>query len=250
VKRALIVLAHPNPASFNARLARLGKAVLTESGYDVRLLDLYTIEFPPPSEISDFTHAFDKTDFDYKAEQRAAYLNGTFHESISACQKMIAQSDLLIFQFPMWWFSMPSVLKNWIEKCFSFDFAYNGRERRWFSDGPFRGKTVLLSITTSGPRHIYTDKGINGDINTILWPIQNGIFHFVGFRVLPAFVSWASDTHNRDKRHLIEQAYADRLRTIDQDEPIPFHPLDHFTEEYLLREGYDDVQKGSRRAVK
>lgn len=235
MKHALIVLANPNTSSFNHRLAQIGKLELEQQGYQVTLLDLYQLDFPSVNSLSDFEHDFDHTDFDYKEEQRRAYHQKSFNPAIVASQNVIVAADLIIFQFPLWWFTMPAILKNWIEKCFSFDFAYNGRERRWFSQGPFKGKSAILSITTSGPDWIYRDNGINGDMERILWPIHNGILNFTGLSVLPPIISWASDTFNRDKRDELEAIYLQRIRCIEQIQPIAFHSLECFDERYVLK---------------
>ena len=151
MKQALIVLAHPNPKSFNRRLADIAGVSLKEQGYAVTLIDLYQLEFPSPNSMDDFEHDFDQTNFDFKEEQKKAHHQKTFNTVIVESQLAIHNADLIVFQFPLWWFSMPAILQNWIEKCFSYDFAYNGRERRWFSQGPFKGKRSELSFTTSGP---------------------------------------------------------------------------------------------------
>lgn len=239
MKNALIVLCHPNPSSFNHRLASVAKDTLEGIGYNCSILDIYQLDIPSPTSMDDFNHEFNVKDFDYKEEQKLAVKQESFHPEIKKSQDKISEADLLVFQFPLWWFSFPSALKNWIEKCFSFDFAYNGREKRWFDNGPLKGKKAVLSFTTSGPEWIYKDNGINGDISKILWPIHNGIFNFTGLSVLPPIISWASDTFNRDNKPLLESNLREQFSNIDNIRPLNFHPLKSFDDRYVLLENDD-----------
>ena len=235
-KNVLIVVAHPNPDSFNQKLSLLAKNVLEKKKYKVNVIDLYDVKFPQADSFDDFTHEFDRSKFNYKKEQEKASLSNTYHPDIAYSQKLITESNLLIFQFPLWWFSMPAILKNWIEKCFGFNFAYNGIKRRWFDRGPFKNKKVLLSITTSGPECLYTDTGINGNIQAVLWPITNGIFNFTGCSVLPPFISWGSDTVNRENKDSLEKKYGDYLNNIDEISSLKFRSLDQFDSDYRLKD--------------
>ena len=89
----------------------------------------------------------------------------------------------MIWQFPLWWFSVPGILKGWVDKVFAFNRVY-GRGR-FYEKGLFRGKRALLSLTTGGSGEAaYQPGGFNGDINGVLRPIQRGMLEFVGFDVL------------------------------------------------------------------
>lgn len=88
----------------------------------------------------------------------------------------------MVWQFPLWWFGLPAVLKGWADRVLAMGRIYGSG--RFYSDGVFRGKRALLSITTGGPNDDYEKGGWNGDIEAILRRIQRGIFEFVGFSVL------------------------------------------------------------------
>lgn len=237
----LIVVANPNPASFNHRLVEVAKQTLTDLGHEVNVLDLYDVEIAKSNVIGDFSHGFDKKDYDYKTQQKVALTQGSFNDAIQASHDLIRSADYLIFQFPLWWFSMPAIMRSWIEKSFTFDFAYNGRERRWFSDGPFNKKHAMLSITTSGPEHIYQSNGINGEMDKILWPIHNGILNFTGFNVLRPFICWGTDQSDDEKKKQYEESLIERLREWRNESPLYFHPLEHFDKNYVLKEEFEQV---------
>lgn len=232
----LIVVAHPNPIAFNHRLAAIAADTLRKNGYIVSLLDLYAMPMVQSNLITDFNHSYNTRDFDYKLEQQNAFRNDSFNDEIKKSQRLLIDADILILQFPLWWFSMPAIMKNWIEKTISFDFAYNGRERRWFSNGVFKNKKAMLSLTTSGSKKLYQDNGINGDINRILWPIHNGLLNFIGYDVLPPFICWGSDTSQKNNKAHFERMFIKRLKSLKNIEPLTFHPLDKFEDGYILKD--------------
>ena len=64
-------------------------------------------------------------------------------------QQRIAVSDLLILQFPMYWFSVPGLMKNYIDQVFRPGFSYPGK----FSQSPLHnGRQVLFSVTTQSDK--------------------------------------------------------------------------------------------------
>ena len=240
----LIVLANPNPLSFNRRMGALAAKTLESAGHSVVTLDLYNERFFCELGVHDFEHEVDRNNFDYKMHQKIAAERNSFAPAIRESQRLLTESNVVIFQFPLWWFSMPAILKNWIDKTFAFDFAYNGRKNRWFSNGPFREKRAMLSVTTSGPQGTYTDQGINGDIERVLWPIHNGILNFTGFRVLRPFIFWSSDKLNEDAKTLYELAFVKRLQRLEESTPLPFHPLECFGADYRLIRGSSPRARG------
>jgi len=241
----LIVLAHPNKDSFNHQLADVAKKVFSPPHGFSTVIDLYDTEFASLHPRSDFRENVVDRGMDYKVLQKSAFQTESFANHIAVSQNLVMESDLIIFQFPLWWFSMPAIMRSWIEKVFTFDFAYQGREKRWFSNGPFKGKRAMLSFTTSGSERIYRDDGINGDISRILWPIHNGIFNFCGLSVLPPFICWGSDTRSIDIRPEYQERYQILLNNINNVDPLSFHPLEKFTDDYVLRGEFGSVYEAS-----
>jgi NAD(P)H dehydrogenase (quinone) len=89
---------------------------------------------------------------------------------------------------------MPAILKGWVERVYAYGFAYGVGEHsdvRWgdrYGEGTLAGKRAMLIVTTGGWESHYAQRGINGPIDDILFPIQHGILHYPGFEVLPPFV--------------------------------------------------------------
>jgi NAD(P)H dehydrogenase (quinone) len=83
----------------------------------------------------------------------------------------------------------------------------------------FRGKRALLSLKTGGGNSHYEKGGWNGDIHSILRPIQRGILQFTGFSVLsPHIVDGPAHRDLAGRMKELER-YAARLQQIEQEEP-------------------------------
>jgi NAD(P)H dehydrogenase (quinone) len=126
---------------------------------------------------------------------------------------------LMIWQFPLWWFSLPGILKGWVDKVFAFNRVYG--HGRFYEQGLYRGKRALLSLTTGGSGEAtYQPGGFNGDINGILRPIQRGMLQFVGYDVLKPQIVWSPTHITGEERQAALVAWRERLTRIAQEEPI------------------------------
>jgi NAD(P)H dehydrogenase (quinone) len=217
--KALVILAHPERHSFNGAMADAAVETLREQGYDVAFSDLYRMGFDPVSDRRNFATVKNADYFKQQVEEDHATETDGFAPDVEAEIAKLESAELMIWQFPLWWFSVPGVLKGWVDKVFVFNRIY-GRGR-FYDKGLFRGKRALLSLTTGGSGEAaYLPGGFNGDINGVLRPIQRGMLEFVGFDVLkPQIVHGpAQATEEQRKAHLA--AWRERLKQIAQEEPI------------------------------
>lgn len=227
---ALIVYAHEEPKSFNGAMRDVAVSVLQEMGNSVEVSDLYAKGFNPVGGKHDFTKLADPHFFKYGVEQTHATEAGSFAADVAAEQQKLLQADLLIFQFPLWWFGLPAILKGWVDRVFAAGLTYGGG--RWYSSGVFRGKRAMLSLTTGGGPSIYSPRGLNGDMDALLFPIQHGMLYFVGFDVLPPFIAWAVARSTPQEREGYLQAYSERLRSWSTSATMPFPPLEDYDEKF------------------
>jgi NAD(P)H dehydrogenase (quinone) len=228
----LLVYAHPEPQSFNGAMRDLAVKVLRESGHTVEVSDLYAMKFNPVGGRHDFTRLADPDYFKYGAEQTRATETGTFTAEIAREQAKLFRADFLIFQFPLWWFSLPAILKGWVDRVFAAGLTYGGG--RWYSNGVFKGKRAMLSLTTGGGAGSYSPRGVSGDINMLLYPITHGILYFVGFDVLPPLVAFGVARCSPEQRERYLRDHAERLRTWQTTTPLVFHSLDDYDETMQL----------------
>jgi NAD(P)H dehydrogenase (quinone) len=155
-------------------------------------------------------------------EEMHATETGGFAPEIEAEIRKIESCDLMIWQFPLWWFGLPGMLKGWVDRVFAMGRTYGGN--RIYDGGVLRGKRALLSLTTGGPASAYLKGGFNGDIAAILRPIQRGILQFVGFDVLAPQIVYGPVRLDPEVRKDALQAYAERLRNISSEKPIAVGP--------------------------
>lgn len=229
----LIVFAHPEPKSFNGAMKELAVDTLIGAGHEVVVSDLYADGFAAAAGPADVTERANPERFDLGAEQAHAAQTSGFSADIQREIDRVFAADLLIMQFPMWWFSLPAILKGWIDRVFAFGVTYDFG-RTW-NKGVLKGKRAMLSLTTSAPPNVFMPDGRSGDLERILWPIHGGLLALCGYQVLPPFVGyavpWIDDAGRRD----VLDAYQQRLLGLEQDTPLFFHKLDEFGEDHRMR---------------
>ena len=123
---ALIVLAHPEPQSFNAHLASIAGETLREAGYNVELSDLYAQDFDPREGPERYPLRQDQRIFDTQAQQRYSANNDVLPPDVCAEIEKIRRAELIVVQFPLWWFGMPAILKGSIDRVFVYGGLYTG----------------------------------------------------------------------------------------------------------------------------
>jgi NAD(P)H dehydrogenase (quinone) len=222
VMNILIVYAHPNPRSFNAAMKDLAVDVLTKRGHDVQVSDLYAMNFDPVGGPRDFTDVEDPSCFRYQREQVRAHLSGGFVLQLQQEMDKLLWADFVLFQFPLWWFSLPAILKGWVDRVFAMGFAYSDTAR--FETGVFRGKRAMLSITTGGLPSRYDADGQYGEFEAVVRHVQFGMFHFVGIDVLPPFVAFGAARIQTEQREAYLATFRERLLQLDATAAVFEHP--------------------------
>jgi NAD(P)H dehydrogenase (quinone) len=135
-----------------------------------------------------------------------------------------------VLQFPLWWYTMPAILKGWVDRVYAYGFAYGVGEhsdRHWgarFGEGTLAGKRAMLIVTTGGWEEHYSTRGINGPIDDLLFPINHGILYYPGYEVLPPFVAYRVDNLDEVGFEIIAERLRERMRTIATTAPIPYRP--------------------------
>lgn len=224
--RVLIVFAHPEPRSFGGALRDLAVATLREAGHEVVVSDLYAEGFNPVAGPADFTTRADPDRLELGAEQAHAARTGTFAPDLKREIDRVLAADLLILLFPFWWYSVPAILKGWIDRVFAFGVTYDFG-RTW-NRGPMAGRRAMLAFTSSAPPASVGPDGRNGDLERTLWPLHAGVFGVCGYSVLPPFVAHAVRWVDDATRARILADWALRLRHIADDQPLAFHRLEDY----------------------
>ena len=213
-----VILAHAEPQSFNGAMFRTAVETFTAAGHTVKTSDLYQMGFDPVSDRRNFNSVKDPNYLKQQQEEMHATEVGGFAPDVEAELQKLEWCDLMIWQFPLWWFGAPAILKGWADRVLAMGRTYGGG--RIYDNGVFQGKRAMLSLTTGGPPPAYEKGGFNGDIDGILRPIQRGILQFTGFDVLAPHIIYAPVRQTDETRQEWLAAYQARLQNIASEEPI------------------------------
>lgn len=172
----LIIHAHPYPSRSRACHALLNAA---KELPDVTVRSLYTI-YP------DF-------DIDIAAEQAA--LAGASH---------------VVWLHPLYWYSVPGLMKHWFDKVLSLGWAY-GKE-----GNALRGKSVLWAVTTGGDEAAYSEEGMHEHpFARFAQPVEETA-RFCGMVWAPPFVLHGAHTIDADELAGKADAFKQRLAAWSQ----------------------------------
>ena len=226
----LLVYAHPEPKSLNGSLKEFAVRHLGQAGHHVQVSDLYAMGWKAALDAQDSTEHKDETHFDPVLESEYAFRHGLQSKDIVLEQEKLLWADAVIFQFPLWWFSMPAIMKGWVERVYAYGFAYGvGKhsDTHWgnrYGEGTLAGKRAMLIVTTGGWEPHYSARGINGPLNDLLFPIHHGILYYPGFDVLPPFAIYRTGRVDEAAFAKACDALGQRMDTLFTAAPIPFHP--------------------------
>ncbi|SNS23769.1 NAD(P)H-dependent oxidoreductase [Actinomadura mexicana] len=201
---ALIVHAHPEPRSFSTAQMTTAAQALRDAGYRVDVLDLYSEAWSPALARDDFASV--EGHFKPQAEQMRAVEDGTLDATVRAHLDRLLAADLLVLSFPMWWFSLPAILKGWVDRVFAMGAVFGGKYGL-FGDAALAGKRAMLLFTTGGACESFQPGGAFGPMNDFLFHIHRGMLEFVGYQVLDPVVTYGP-------AHMTDRERAAALETV------------------------------------
>lgn len=235
----LVVLAHPDRRSFNGQMAEAASETVRGMGHTVELSDLYGQDFDAREGAWHYGCPAGEAAFDVQAAQRHASKHGTLPDDVRRELERVERADLIILQYPMWWFAAPAMLKGWIDRVLVYGRTYTSRMR--YDRGHLQGKRAMVSVTLGGAESTFAHNGRNGDIELLLWPVQMSL-HYVGLTVLPPFLAFdvfgdRSDPQVQAKLQGYMQSYRKRLGAIETAEPVCFNVWADWDEKGQLKPG-------------
>jgi NAD(P)H dehydrogenase (quinone) len=197
--KAHIVFAHPNLQSYNGQLRNIAIQELEAIGWTVSVSDLFQMKFKASADEDDFTELYNTDFFDLQTEQQAATQKGTYSADIIREHQLLSKADLIIFQFPLWWYSMPGILKGYIDRVFSMGWAYGGGQA-------LAGKKILVSMTTGAPDFAWTVEK-RGIIKDIFKHLFVGTFGLCGLQPLEPFIVYGAKRQTEEDKNNIFESY-------------------------------------------
>src|SRR5215471_8860617 len=215
--KVFVVFWHPKPQSFNAAMFETICTTLGSIGHEVKASNLHRMNFDPVSSRRNFVTVKESQYFKQQAEEEFATDRNGFAEDIESEIKKVEWCDLMIWQFPLWWFGLPAALKGWVDRVFAAGRVH--RNGRHYDTGVFCGKRALLSLTTGSGEAAFQRGGFNGDIAGILRPIHRGMLQFVGFDVLHPHVVYAPARLSAQERVMHLERFSARLQRLACESP-------------------------------
>lgn len=212
--KVLYVFAHPEPKSFNAAMKDAALAALQEKGHEVKLSDLYAMEFNPILKASDFPERKNPDFFNPFLEAIKASKTGAFSPDIKDEMEKVKWADLLIFQFPIYFTAMPAIMKGWIDRVLAPGFGFNPITNSAYNTGLFKGKSAMLATTAGAPKEMYSEGGTHGDINRHLESITHCVFEYMGMKMLPSFIIYEASAMTKERGAEELEKYRQKLLEI------------------------------------
>jgi NAD(P)H dehydrogenase (quinone) len=232
--RVFIVHAHHEPKSFNGAMTREATAALSAAGHEVVVSDLYAMGFDPVSDRRNFLTVKDADRLRQQAEEAHAAAHDGFAPDIQAEMDKLFWCDTLILQFPLWWFGLPAILKGWVDRVFaSGGRIYGGG--KWYDRGVLAGRRAMCSVTIGGSPAMYSERGLNGPIASILFPVNHGILYFAGFTVIEPFLVHGPARISQEERAAHLARYRERVVGLESAPTIAYPKLADYDDSYVLK---------------
>lgn len=182
----LTILDHPDPNAFSAALAQTFIAGAQSAGHTTELADLHAEGFDPRWSMADVE----------------ADISGTAPPDVLAEQARIARADAVAFVFPLFWWGMPAMTKGWVDRVWSWGWAYDQLEDREASlQRPRTG--VLLVPAGARPQEMEAD-GYTAALKTA-W--IDGTFGYFGFTRRELILLHGSKGSDARRAGLLERAH-------------------------------------------
>jgi NAD(P)H dehydrogenase (quinone) len=160
----LVVVAHPAAESFTMALTRAYTAELEKLGHSQRTYDLYRMGFNPILSSQELTG---------DSGHRPA------SSEVSQAQDDIRAADVLTAIYPLWWLSMPAIMKGYIDRVFSRGFAYESHGG--IVRGLLCGKSAVLITVSGAPQPLLVQ---SSNWNAVQVLQDTHVFRSTGFNLL------------------------------------------------------------------
>ncbi|MDI3384982.1 NAD(P)H-dependent oxidoreductase [Streptomyces sp. B-S-A8] len=223
--RILWIFAHPERHSLNGALLDEGLRTLDALGHEHRVSDLYAMGWKAVVDAEDFRGPGHER-LVVGAAQEQAYGQGELSADIRAEQEKLAWADVVVFQFPLWWFGPPAILKGWFDRVLVQGFAFGLKDAAGttlrYGDGGLAGKRVLI-VTSVGARESgFGPRGIHGPVDEVLFPLLHGTFWYTGMAPLAPFTVYGADRMTPAGAQDATEALSHRLRGLSDEAPLRY----------------------------
>lgn len=146
-------------------------------------------------------------------DEYALYPDGRVE--VAAEQEALTWADRIVFQFPLYWYSSPALLKEWQDKVFTYGWAYGSQ------GNALAGKELLVAVSTGPGGANYQPTGVVGyTITEVLRPLQ-ATSNLIQTVFLKPFVTFGARNISEVELAQAAKSYAEQV-TADR-EPLGAH---------------------------
>lgn len=135
-KKILLINGHPDKESFNFSIAEAYAKGVGQSDAKVEIINIQDLEFNPNLQFG----------YRKRTELEPDLLNA---------QQLIKWADHLVWVYPVWWGSVPAIMKGFMDRVLLPGFAFKKRENSVWWDKYLTGKTARLICTLDQPAWYY-----------------------------------------------------------------------------------------------
>ena len=136
MKKILIINGHPDAESFNYGLSEAYKKGAAKSGADIMEINIRELDFNP--------------NLQYGYRKRTE-----LEPDLLEAQDKLKWADHLVWIYPVWWGSVPAMMKGFLDRVLLPGFAFNKRKDSLWWDKCFTGKTARIICTLDQPAWYY-----------------------------------------------------------------------------------------------
>lgn len=182
-----VLLAHPNPKSFNHAVCRAFLDGLDEGGASYELNDLYATGFDPLMNMGDIEHY---------------HLGGESAEDVRIEQRRVEEADALAMIYPVWWNEAPAILKGWFDRVLTRGWAYEITPE-WDFLPLLPLERLLILNTADQPTDFLDYSGFRGATRLIK---KEGTFEFCGVKEVEYHVLGSCSIDPQARAAFLEKA--------------------------------------------
>ncbi|MBT2162250.1 NAD(P)H-dependent oxidoreductase [Zobellia barbeyronii] len=162
----LIIYAHPNAASLNFHLKQTVAETLKQQNHEVVIRNLYDLNFNPILSLEDMSGQH----------------MGEVSKDVKKEQEYISWAEHITLIYPIWWTGMPAIMKGYIDRVFSYGFAY--RYDAGIQKGLLKKKQTTIINTHGKSQAEYESIGMDKALSLTS---DTGIFKYCGLEVAQHF---------------------------------------------------------------
>lgn len=182
-----IIISHPWNKSFNHAIANRIRDLLTSKGENFHLIDLYNDQFDPALGEQDLKRFKDGVAID---------------PQVVKYQNILKETDELVMVFPIWWYSMPAILKGFIEKAMLKNFSYTETPTGLKGKLTHIKRTTIITTSESPTWYLKFIKG-----NFIEKVFKKGILRDIGIKN----VQWINFPNIKKSSQKMREAFLENL---------------------------------------